>query len=515
VMGAAALVSRVFGSVRVLVIAAVLGTTYLGNAFQASNSVSNVLFELLAAGALSAVLVPTFIGFVDRGDRAGAEALSGSLLGVALAAMAVVSVVGVLTAPWIARLIVTAVPDERIAAEQQDLVTFLLRWFVPQVMLYAVGAVTTAVLHSRRRFVAAAVAPIGNTVVMVGFLAAFAWSAGPNPGLQLASVDRWLLAMAGTLGVVAFVAIPYVALARTGFRLRPRMGWGHQAVRHLVGLSGWATLQYAGFASLNGAAILAGGSVPGGVVAFGVGWFFFLAPFGVVGQPIATAILPELVEALRHNDHAKFAQRVRWAADRITVLLAPITALACGLAVPAMSVAAFGQASGDAGVSVLAAALGSLCVGLVPYALFHLYARAWFALDDSRTPAVVGAVGAIVGVVGMAVAPIVADGAGTVVVLGLAHTAAFVVGAAVLAARLRRRVAFAILPTGLWRTAAVTAIVATLAWVGARAWNPGDRVASLAAVLVLGVLAAGTHLGVSQLVGAGVLDQIRRRGELT
>ena len=57
-MGAVTAVSRAFGFVRVLVIAAVLGTTYLGNAFQAANSVSNVLFELVAAGALSAVLVP-------------------------------------------------------------------------------------------------------------------------------------------------------------------------------------------------------------------------------------------------------------------------------------------------------------------------------------------------------------------------------------------------------------------------------------------------------------------------
>ena len=72
-MGVAAAVSRGFGGIRVLVIAAVLGTTYLGNAFQSSNTVSNVLFELLAAGALSAVLVPSFVSHLDRGDTRGAE----------------------------------------------------------------------------------------------------------------------------------------------------------------------------------------------------------------------------------------------------------------------------------------------------------------------------------------------------------------------------------------------------------------------------------------------------------
>ena len=79
-MGAAAAVSRAFGGLRMVVIAAVLGTTYLGNTFQASNSVSNVLFELLAAGALSAVLVPTFVDHsgAARDDRA--EELAGGLL---------------------------------------------------------------------------------------------------------------------------------------------------------------------------------------------------------------------------------------------------------------------------------------------------------------------------------------------------------------------------------------------------------------------------------------------------
>ena len=60
-MGAATAASRGVGFVRIWVVATVLGTTYLGNTYQSSSAVSNVLFELLAAGALSAVLVPTFV----------------------------------------------------------------------------------------------------------------------------------------------------------------------------------------------------------------------------------------------------------------------------------------------------------------------------------------------------------------------------------------------------------------------------------------------------------------------
>jgi putative peptidoglycan lipid II flippase len=88
---------------RVLVVAAVLGPTFLGNAFQSANSVSNVLFELLAAGALSAVLVPTFVELLDRSDQRRAEEVAGRVLGVALALLGAVSLVGVIGAPLLAR----------------------------------------------------------------------------------------------------------------------------------------------------------------------------------------------------------------------------------------------------------------------------------------------------------------------------------------------------------------------------------------------------------------------------
>ena len=150
-MGAVAAVSRGLGFVRVLVVTAVLGTTSLGDAFQSANSVSNVLFELLAAGALSAVLVPTFVQLLDRDDQPGAERVAGGVLGVALVVLGPIVVIGVVFAPLLARALTIGVASD-VAAAQQDLVTFLLRFFVPQVLLYAAGTIITAVLYAMRRF---------------------------------------------------------------------------------------------------------------------------------------------------------------------------------------------------------------------------------------------------------------------------------------------------------------------------------------------------------------------------
>src|SRR3989442_15478440 len=89
------LVSRLTGFVRVIAIGAALGTTFLGNTYQSSNLVSNILFELLAAGLLSSVLVPTFVARVAKGKREEAEPLAGALRGAPLAGLGA----GVLAGP--------------------------------------------------------------------------------------------------------------------------------------------------------------------------------------------------------------------------------------------------------------------------------------------------------------------------------------------------------------------------------------------------------------------------------
>src|SRR5690349_13575875 len=139
-MGGVTAISRLMGFVRVLVIAAVLGTTYLGNTFQSTNSMSNVLFELLAAGALSAVLVPTFVALVDSGRADEADRLGGALLGFATIVLGVVVVIGLAASPLIARVLSSGVSNEAVKSQQQALATFLLYFFVPQVLLYAFGA---------------------------------------------------------------------------------------------------------------------------------------------------------------------------------------------------------------------------------------------------------------------------------------------------------------------------------------------------------------------------------------
>jgi len=476
-MGVATAASRTIGFARILVVAAVLGTTFLGNAYQSSNAVSNVLFELLAAGALSAVLVPTFVEHLDRGDQAETERLAGRILGIALVALGIVAVLGILAAPLIADVLTTGVSNPRIAAQQRALSTFLLRFVIPQILLYAIGAVTVAVLYAKRRLAVTAMAPIGLTVVVVVAMGLFRLVAGPDPGLDLTLAERLILALGATLGVVAFVAIPTVALWRTGFRLVPRLGRRDPAVGHVLRLSGWAVFQHSMIGVLLLAAIIVGNTVEGGTIAYQVAWVFFLAPYAILAQPVHTAILPDL--SRQSDDPEHFNASLRWALDSMAVLVIPVSAALVALALPIMQVAAFGQATKAGGVGLLAAALASLAVGLYTYCAFLLFARAYYALGNSRMPAVVALVAAVVGIAVMVAGATFTSGRATVAFLGLGHSAAYAVGAIVLWLGIARRTGHLIVPRSLGRSVVVAVPLALAAWGLFHVVDPSGRVATL------------------------------------
>lgn len=492
-MGAVTAVSRLVGFVRILVVAAVLGTTYLGNAFQAANSFSNVLFELLAAGALSAVLVPVFVEVLDRGEQAEAERIAGAVLGAALLALGALSVIGVLAAPWLARALTAGVPDD-VASPQRELTTHLLRFFVPQVLLYAAGTIATAVLHAKRRFAMAAAAPIGNTIVMVAALLLLRASTGPDPSFDLSGGERWLLVIAGTGGVVAFVGILLATCAAAGFRLRPRLPTRDARVRGALGHAGWGMALHSGSGLLLGGAIVAGAAVEGGVVAYQVAWVVFLAPYAIFAQPIHSTILPELVGEA--GKPAVFASSVRWALERMALLVLPVSAALLAVAEPGTRAVAFGETTRD-GATLIAAAVAGLAVGLFPYGAFLLLARAHYALGDSRTPAIAALVTAVVGVGVMLVGAVVASGTARIAVLGAGHSAAFAIGAAWLFLTLRQRVGASLRPRHLGSMTGLAVAGGVVAWLvaGAVAGSDPTRVLDVAACVA--AVAAGGLLVVA------------------
>ncbi|MDQ4068861.1 MAG: hypothetical protein M3203_05230, partial [Actinomycetota bacterium] len=380
--------SRVTGLLRVVAVGGALGTTYLGNTYQTANLVSNLLFELLAAGILSSVLVPPFVALLQEGRRGDAERLAGAVLGVALAVLGAVTVAGLLARPWIMRALTIAVPDEAVREAEVRLGGFLLWLFLPQVLFYAVSSVATAVLHGSRRFAAAAFAPVANNVVVIATMVAFRALAGGDPGLDLPLSHRLVLAVGTTAGVVAMAAVPVVALRRAGLRLRPRWEPSHPGLRTLARAGIWGVVYLTMTQLLLAVTLVLANRVEGGVVAYHIAFTVFLLPFAILAHPVFTTVYPGLAAEAHARHWAGFARALERGARSILFLVLPAAALLVALARPGLRLIEVGALDG-AGSTLVARALAAYALGLGGYALLHLLTRASYAAGDTRTPALV------------------------------------------------------------------------------------------------------------------------------
>lgn len=481
------LASRVTGFVRVLAVGAGVGATFLGNTYQSANLVSNVLFELLAAGVLSSILVPTFVASVTAGDREGAARSAGEVLGVLLAVLTPIVVVAMLAAGPIMRLLTLAVDDDAIRAREVALGRFFLWFFLPQVLLYAVGAVATGLLHAHERFAAAAAAPVANNVVVIATMVAFAVVREGDPSLALPLTHRLLLAAGTTGGVLAMTAVPVVAARRAGLGLRPRWAPRSPRLRGLARRGAWAGVHLALTQVLLAVTLVLANRVAGGVVAFQIAFTFFLLPFALAGHPLVTALYPRLAAAAHEGDADAFAARLATGVRTAALVLLPASALLAAVAVPLVRAVALGALA--AGGPLVGHTLGAYALGLAGYAGFQLLTRASYALGDARTPALVNLAATAAGVALMLWWSAAAEGGDRVVVLGLAHsvvqTAAALAAAGLLARRLGRR-----LPVRAPLAATAAAVAAGLVARGlATAADPTGRLA--AAVVTAGAGAAG------------------------
>lgn len=514
-MTALTLVSRLTGFVRVLLVAAVLGTTFLGNTYQSANTVPNLLFELFAAGVLQSVLIPSLVEHLDQGDRRQAEHVAGSVLGLACAGLAVLAAIGMLAAPWVMRVLVSGVGSAEVRADQVRLGTVLLWFFLPQVVLYAAGMMATAVLNATGRFALPVFAPVlSNVVVTASYGLFWVLRDGAAPSLDLSAAQTLVLGGGTTLGVLALSALPVAAVARSGFSLRPRFDVRHPEVRRLGRMGGWAALYLACTQVLLGAVLVLANGVEGGVVAYQVAFTVFLLPHALFSLPVLTARFPGLSRAAVAGDGAGYARSVSSGVQAIAFFVLPATAALVALARPLAEVTLFGESTGSAGQ--VAAAVAAFAPGLLGYGASLFLARALYATGDTRTPTLVHAAVVAGGMAAMVVGAALAGPDDRITVLAGAHSAAYLAGAGALLVAVRRRT-----PGGsgvhvgrpLVVTTAAAVLMSVVTWATSQPFDLPGRGGAVVALAVAGTVGLGAYVGAQALLGgsrpAGVLALLR------
>jgi putative peptidoglycan lipid II flippase len=377
--------SRVTGLIRVQAMAYAIGTTLLADTYNVANNTPNIVFELILGGVLTATLVPLF---VDADERHDDEATS-AIFGTAMTLLIVLTAVALLASPLIAHLFsYKAHGHDR--GHAQHVATDLILLFIPQMVFYGLTALLSAMLNARRRFVAAAFAPVLNNVIVIALFLALPHLVTKG-GLTLSHAARspalvLLLGVGTTAGIVlmGIVLLPAVKLA--GIRLRYVVSLRHPAVRAMVRLSGWTV----GYVIANQVALVyvlvIARSRDGVVSAYTYAYAFFQLPHGLLAVSLMTTLGPELASLARRGEIAALRARFCLGLRSLLIVMVPASV---GCTVLAHQIVAGLLQHGDfhrSSVLLTANALRAFSVGLVPFSVYLYALRGFYALRDTRTP---------------------------------------------------------------------------------------------------------------------------------
>ncbi len=517
VMSVGTLLSRATGVVRVSVTLAALGTSnVVANSYAIANTTPNIVYELILGGILTSVFVPLLVDWAKRYGEDEGRVAGARFLTFVLVVLSAVTLVAIVFAPWIMRLYLIGVKDPAEHAAQLELGTFFLRWFLPQIVFYGVGAVAAGILTANRRFAAQMFAPVLNNIAVIATMFVFIAMHGKGP-MTLADVsmaERLVLAAGTTLGVIAMTIALWPSLRGIGFRWRLRFDWRHETVRRLLHLARWVAL----YVVVNQIAyffiIVFNGRVPGGGYAvYSQAFIFFSLPHAIVAVSIFTALLPSLAGRWTDRDLGGVRELFSQGLRDTEVAMLPAAAGYAVLAGPIVTLlASYGQMT-VVDTQQLGHTLAAFAVGLPFFSAFQLLTRTFYATQDARTPALANIA---VAVVNLVFDLFFAFGLNLGVPgLALGFSVSYVAGSVILFVLLRRRLGRADgrrIASTLSRTCAAAALTALAAWATAE---------GIAAVLDVGrplvnlvqVLAA-VAAGVLAFVLGALIFQIEEADEV-
>jgi putative peptidoglycan lipid II flippase len=386
VAGAAALIAvltvlaRLAGFGRTLVFTNAVGSGSTGDTYVAANTVPNIVFEVVAGGALASLVVPMLAGGIASGDREQVRRTASALLGWTLLVLVPLAGLVALLAGPIARVLLDGGTDAEVALAARLLVVF-----APQVVLYGLGIVLTGVLQAHRRFAGPAIAPLLSSVVVAGAYALFAGLGGARSAADLSTPAELVLGVGTTLGVVALTLPLVLPLRRLGLGLRPALRFPVGAAPRVRRLALAGVLTLAGQQLLAAVAIRLASDGPDGTqVAYTAGLTLFLVPWAAVAVPLATSAYPLLAERAGAGDEVGYRRALAPVTALVLVASLGAAAVLAAVAGPMARVFLVGGPADD--VAALRDTILGFAPGLAGYGLVAVLTRALYARGLWRAP---------------------------------------------------------------------------------------------------------------------------------
>jgi putative peptidoglycan lipid II flippase len=371
ILTGAALASRILGWIRLLVIGSQFGTSSELDAYFAAFRIPDAIFQLVVAGALSAALIPVFSSYRARGDEAEAWKLASSVINLVLIALIVLSGLMAIFAPIFVPIVAPGFD-----APTTELTIRLTQIMLISPVLIGMGAVVSGILNSYQQFTIPSLAPLAYNVVII----AAAIFLAPIMGIEG-------LAVGVVVGSAAHLAIQLPSLAKVGRRYELSINVGHPGVRKVVRLMGPRMLGLAaGQLNFLVSTILASGLATGSLTVYNYAFQLSQLPVGIIGVSVAIALFPTMSRDAALGRVGEIRRQVSGAVRVLIFVAAPLMAVMIVLREPLTSVfyqyGVFSQEDAER----TASALGWFAVGLVGHIVVHVLARAFYAMQDTRTP---------------------------------------------------------------------------------------------------------------------------------
>ncbi|MCI0530088.1 MAG: murein biosynthesis integral membrane protein MurJ, partial [Nitrospira sp.] len=199
IIGLATFISRVLGFIRDMVVAAFFGATLAADAFYVAYRIPSLLRELFAEGSMSAGFVPVFTEYLTKRSKEDARRLAHATFTMVLLVLLLVSLLGILVAPWLVRAIAPGFSDDPYKAE---LTTFLTRLMFPYLLFIGLAALAMGMLNSLRSFAAPALSPAVYNLCVIGMVL---WISpmltepiiGVAFGVVIGGLAQWLIQLPG------------------------------------------------------------------------------------------------------------------------------------------------------------------------------------------------------------------------------------------------------------------------------------------------------------------------------
>ena len=389
VMAVGSLVSRITGFLRTVAVTAALGAGAVGDAYTTAQIFPGLVYEFLIGGILTSVVVPVLVRR-RKADPDRGEAYAQRLLTLAVLTLGLATLVALLTAPLLTWVYASDNPPE-----YRSLVTTLSYLLLPMIFFMGLSALLAALLNTRGHFAAPMWTPIINNLVVIavaGLYIAIFGARVIEP--EQMTPARILLIGGGTLlGVAAQAATLTPALRKVGFRWRWRFDFRALGLRELARLGGWMFCYVAvtqiGLIVLFNLLNRASKENAAGPLIYNNVYLMLMMAHGIVGVSIITALMPRMSAAAADRRFADLTADLTRGTRMVTTVLAPVAVVYAVLAQP-ISVVLFRYGAFTA-ENALATSLVLLAaaIALIPFALSRLYTSAFYAVADTKTPALI------------------------------------------------------------------------------------------------------------------------------